>query len=74
MHGDIGEDVEEVGQGVDVINSNDGRDRGNTVTFTSGARAIEGAGIIPGVVGTIEKVLDDLVGGGDIELINIIKL
>ena len=66
--------MEEVGGCVDTIDSDDGRDRGNAVTFLSGARAIEGAGVVPGVVRTVEEVLDDLVGGSDIELINIIKL
>ena len=66
--------MEEIGQGVNVIDSNDGGDGGNTVTFTSGAGAIEGTWVIPGVVGTVEKVLDDLVGSSDVELINIIKL
>ena len=42
--------------------------------FTSGAGAVEGAGIVPGVVGTVEKVLDDLVGGSDVELINVVNL
>ena len=66
--------MEEVGRGVDAINSNDGGDGGNAVTFTSGAGVIERAGVIPGVGRTIEKVLDDLVGGSDVELINVIKL
>ena len=74
MSSDIGEDVEEVGRGVDTIDSNKRRGRGNTVTFTSGAGAIERAGVVPSVVGTIEKVLDDLVGGGDVELVNVVKL
>ena len=42
--------------------------------FASGAGAIKGAGIVPGVVGTVEEVLDNLVGGGDVELISVIKL
>ena len=66
--------MEEVGRGVDAIDSDKGRGRGNAVTFTSGAGAIEGGGIVPGVVGTVEEVLDDLVGSGDIELVNIVKL
>ena len=66
--------MEGVGGGVDAIDSDEGRGRGNTVTFTSGAGAVKGAGVVPGVVRTVEEVLDDLVGGGDIELINIIKL
>ena len=57
-----------------MINSNEGRDRGNAVMFTSRAGAVEGAGVIPGIVRTVEEVLDDLVGGGNVELINIIKL
>ena len=57
-----------------MIDSDKRRGRGNTVTFASGAGAIEGAGIIPGVVGTVEKVFNDLVGDGDVELINVIKL
>ena len=40
----------------------------------SGAGAIEGTWVIPGVVRTVEEVLDDLVGGGDVELISVIKL
>ena len=29
-------------------------------------------GIVPGVVGTIEEVLDDLLGGDDIDLVDIV--
>ena len=32
------------------------------------------ARIVPGVVGTIEEVLNDLVGSGNVDLINIINL
>ena len=42
--------------------------------FTSGIGAVEGAGVIPGVVRTVEEVLDDLVGGGNVKLISVIKL
>ena len=66
--------MEEVGRGVDTIDSDERRGRGNAVTFVSGAGAIKRAGVVPGVVRTVEKVLDDLVGGGDVELINVIKL
>ena len=65
--------MEKVGWGVDAIDDK-GRGGGNAVTFTSGAGAIEGAWVIPGIVGTIEEVLDDLVGGGDVELISVVKL
>ena len=66
--------MKEIGGGVDTIDSDDGRDGGNAVTFLSGARAIEGAWVIPSVVGTVEKVLDDLVGGGDVQLIDVVNL
>ena len=33
-----------------------------------------GGGIIPGVARTVEEVLDNLVGGGDIELVSVVKL
>ena len=66
--------MEEVGRGVDVVDGDDGRDGGNAVTFTSGAGAIERAGIVPSVVGTIEKVLDYLVGGGDVQLVDVVNL
>ena len=66
--------MEEVGGCVDTIDSNDGRDGGNTVTFLSGAGAIEGTGIVPGVVRTVEKVLYYLVGGSDVKLVNVVNL
>ena len=65
--------MKEVRRGVDAID-NEGRGRRNAVMFVSGVGAIERAGIISGVVGTVEEVLDDLVGYGNIELISIIKL
>ena len=66
--------MEEVGGGVDAIDSDERRGGGNAVTFASGAGAIKRAGVVPGVVRTVEKVLDDLVGGGDVELVSVIKL
>ena len=66
--------MEEVGRGVDTIDRDEGRGGGNAITFASGAGAVKGAGVVPGVVRTVEKVLDDLVGGGDVELVNVVKL
>ena len=66
--------MEEVGRGVDTIDSNERRGGRNAVTFAGGAGAIEGAWVIPGVVRTVEEVLDNLVGSGDVELINVVKL
>ena len=66
--------MKEVGGGVDTLDSDDGRDGGNAVAFTSRAGAVEGAGVIPGVVGTVEEVLYHLVGGGDVKLIDVVNL
>ena len=74
MSGNVGEDVKEVGRCVDTIDSDDGRDGRNAVTFGGGAGAIERAWVIPSIVGAIEKVLDDLVGGGDVQLVNVVNL
>ena len=57
-----------------MIDSDDGGDGGNAVTFTSGAGAVERAWVVPSVVGTVEKVLDDLVGGGDVQLVDVVNL
>ena len=64
----------EVGWGVNTVDSNERRGGGNAVTFASGAGAIEGARIVPGVVRTVEEVLDDLVGGSNVQLINVVNL
>ena len=32
------------------------------------------AWIVPGIVGTIEEVLNSLVGGGDVDLVDIVNL
>ena len=74
MGSNIGKNMEEVGWGVDTINSNDGGDRGNAVMFTSGAGAIERTGVVPGVVRTIEEVLNDLVGSSDVQLVDVVNL
>ena len=66
--------MKEIGWGVDTIVSSDRGGRGNAVLFISWAGAVKRAGVIPGVVRTVEEVLDDLVGSSNIELINIIKL
>ena len=66
--------MEEVGRGVDADDNDERRGRGNAVTFTGGAGAIKRAGVVPGIVRTVEEVLDDLVGGGNVELVNVVKL
>ena len=66
--------MEEVGRGVDAIDGDERRGRGNAVTFTSRAGAVKRAGVVPGVVRTVEEVLYHLVGGGDIKLVNVVNL
>ena len=66
--------MKKVGRGVDAIDSDDGRGGGNAVTFTSRAGAIEGAGVVPGVVGTVEEVLYHLVGGSNVQLVDVVNL
>ena len=66
--------MKEVGGGVDTIDSDDGRDRRNVVAFASGTGAIERTWVIPSVVGAIEEVLDDLVGVGNVQLVDVVNL
>ena len=66
--------MKKVGGGVDAVDSDERRGGRNAVTFAGGTGTIEGAGVVPGVVRTVEKVLDDLVGGGNVELVNVVKL
>ena len=44
------------------------------MTFASGAGAIEGAGVVPGIVRTVEEVLYYLVGSGDVKLVDVVNL
>ena len=66
--------MEKVWQGVDAIDGDEGGDGGNTVTFASRAGAIKRAGVVPGVVRTVEEVLDDLVGGSNVQLVDVVNL
>jgi hypothetical protein len=70
LGGNIGEDVEEVGWGGD----NGGQGQGAIGVRARGRVITTWAGVIPGVVGTIEVVLDNLVGGSNIDLIGVVDL
>jgi hypothetical protein len=70
LDGDIGEDVEEVGQGGD----DGGRERGAIGVKVHGGVIATWARVIPGIVGAIQVLLDDLVGGGDIDLVGVVDL
>jgi hypothetical protein len=66
----ISKDVEEVGWG-----GNDGGWGRGAIGIGARSGAITTwAGVILGVVGTIEVVLDDLVGSGDVDLIGVVDL
>jgi hypothetical protein len=67
---DVGKDVEEVGQG-----SNDGGWRAGAICIAARSEAVTSwTGVVPGVVGTIQVVLDDLVGSGNVDLIGVVDL
>jgi hypothetical protein len=69
LGGNIGKDVEEVGWG-------GGKGQGwGAIGVEMWGRAITTrAGVVSGVVGTIKVVLDDLVGGGNVNLVDVVNL
>jgi hypothetical protein len=66
----VGEDVEEVGRGGD----DGGRGAGAISVGARGRVITSWTWVIPGIVGTIEVVLDNLVGGGDVNLVGVVDL
>jgi hypothetical protein len=67
---DVSKEVEEVGQGGD-----NGGWRQGTVGIEACGRAVTTwAGIVPGVMRTVKVVLDDLVGGDDVNLVGVVDL
>ena len=81
MLGELSKNVEEVGRGDGRIGKDErrGGDR-NRQERDGGSRAAAGMGgrrgvwgwVIPGVVGTVEEFLDNLVGGSDVDLIDVV--
>jgi hypothetical protein len=69
LGGDIGKNMEEVGQG-----SNGGQGQGAIGVETWGNMITTQAGVVSGVVRTIEVVLNDLVGGSDVNLVGVVYL
>jgi hypothetical protein len=67
--GNIGEDVEEVGQGSDK-----GQRQGAIGIEARGRAITSWTGVISGVVRTVKVVLDDLVGSGDVDLVGVVDL
>jgi hypothetical protein len=68
--GDVGEDVEEVGR----CGDNGGQGAGAIGIKAWGGAITIWAGVVLGVVRTIEIVLDDLVGSDDVDLIGVVDL
>jgi hypothetical protein len=76
LGGDVSEDVEEVGRGDGGVGEDSGGDEGRgavLVETRDGVVAIR-TWIVPGVVRTVEEVLNDLGGGGEILLVDVIDL
>ena len=78
MLGELGKNVEEVGRGDGWVGKDEGRggDRNWQEQDRRGRAAAGlsvGGRVVPGVVGTVEEILDDLVGGGDVDLINVVN-
>jgi hypothetical protein len=70
LGGDVGKDVEKIGQGGD-----DGGWGAGAISVTARGEVVATwAGVVPGVVGTVQVLLDDLVGGGDVNLVGVVDL
>jgi hypothetical protein len=70
LGGNVGEDVKEVRWGGD----DGGRGAGAIVVAACDETITTWAGIVPGVVGAIKVVLDNLVGSGNVYLISVVDL
>jgi hypothetical protein len=66
----IGKDVKEVGRGGD----DRGRGAGAIGVEVRDEVVTTWTWVVPGVVGTIQVFLDDLVSGGDVDLIGVVDL
>jgi hypothetical protein len=71
---DVSKDVEEVGQGDGGVGEDGGGDEGQGAVLVVMRAVTIQAWIVLGIVRTVEKVLDDLGGGGEVLLINVINL
>jgi hypothetical protein len=69
LDGNVSEDMEEVGWGYDR-----GQGQRAVGIKTWGEAITTRAGVVSGVVRTVEVVLDNLVGGSNIDLVNIVNL
>ena len=77
MLGEFSKNVEEVGRGDGRVRKDEGwGGDGNWREWDGGGQAAArrgiGGWIIPGVVGAIEEILNDLLGGDDIDLVDVV--
>ena len=81
MLGEFSKNIEEVGQGDRWIGKDEGRGSdGNWGERDRGGRAAAGMGVgrgvggwvVPGVVGAVEEVLNNLLGGDDVDLVDVV--
>ena len=81
MLGELSKNIEEVRQGDRWVGKDEGwggdrnrreRDGGGRAAAGMGVRRGVGGWVVPGVVGAVEEFLDDLVGGGDVDLISVV--
>ena len=82
MLSELSKDVEEVGRGDGRIGKDEGRrgdrngsewdGRSRAAAGMGGGRSV-GGGIVPGIVGTVEEVLDHLLGSDDIDLVDVVN-
>jgi hypothetical protein len=74
LQGDVGKDVKEVGRGDGGVGEDGDGQQGAEGVETRDQTITVWARVIPGVMGTVEEVLDDLAGGGDVLLVDVVNL
>ena len=77
MLGELSKNVEEVGRGDGRVRKDEGRGSdGNWQERDEGgwaaARRGVGRGVVPGIVGAMEEVLDNLLGSDDVDLVDVV--
>ena len=77
MLGELSKNVEEVGRGDGRIGKDKGQGGdGNRREWHGQSRAVMGRGVgrgvVPDVVGAIEEVLNNLLGGDDVDLVDVV--
>ena len=81
MLGELSKNVEEVGRGDGQVRKDEGQggdgdwqewDGGGRAAARVGGRRGVGGWVVPGVVGAIEEILDNLLGGDDVDLLDVV--